>query len=195
MTANPRVPRAIATFAALSVVAVLAACAGNEPGPQGRPADTATSSPAIPAPAEVSRPRFRPVPDSLKFSATTIDGKAFDAAELAGKPVVLWFWAAWCPKCRAKSAEVAAVHRDLAAAVNVVGVAGLGSGDAAMGRFATDTGITGFPNLADDKGEVWRRFGVTTQEYFVLIDKSGAVVHKGPLTGTELRQRATALAG
>jgi peroxiredoxin len=134
------------------------------------------------------------VTDSLRFTAVTIDGKPFDGAALAGRPVVLWFWAAWCPRCRAKAADVAAVARDYAGKVHVVGVAGLGSGDAAMDRFAADTAITGFPNLADDKGEVWRKFGVTTQEYFVLIDKSGAVVYKGPLSGEDLRQRTNALA-
>jgi peroxiredoxin len=131
----------------------------------------------------------------LTFSATTIDGTSFDAAALAGKPVVLWFWASWCPKCRAKAGDVAAVQRDLSGKVHVVGVAGLGSGDAAMDRFAADAGITGFPNLADDKGEVWKKFGVTTQEYFVIIDKAGTIIHKGPLSGADLRQRATVLAG
>lgn len=29
----------------------------------------------------------------LAFSGTTVDGAPFDAGELAGTPVVLWFWA------------------------------------------------------------------------------------------------------
>ncbi len=33
-------------------------------------------------------------PDAaLDFTGTTVDGAPFDAAELAGAPVVLWFWA------------------------------------------------------------------------------------------------------
>jgi cytochrome oxidase Cu insertion factor (SCO1/SenC/PrrC family) len=30
---------------------------------------------------------------SLDFTASTLDGTTLDAATLAGKPVVLWFWA------------------------------------------------------------------------------------------------------
>jgi hypothetical protein len=42
---------------------------------------------------------------------------------------------------------------------------------------------------------IWRKFGVTAQEYFVLIDASGAVVYKGLLGTPELRERVSALKG
>jgi peroxiredoxin len=134
------------------------------------------------------------VPEALGFTATTVDGKPFDAATLAGKPVVLWFWAAWCPRCRAAADEVSAVQRDFADRVHTVGVAGLNSGEGAMRKFVADQGIGNLVNLADDDGEVWQRFGVTTQEYYVLLDAAGKVVHKGPLTPEALRDRVTALA-
>ena len=124
-----------------------------------------------------------------------MDGQRFDAATLAGKPVVLWFWAAWCPRCRAAADGVAGVQRDFAGRVQVVGVAGLGSGDEAIRRFVADQGIGGLVNLADDEGEVWKRFEVTTQEHYVVLDKDGTVVHKGALTPRALRDRVTALAG
>jgi len=133
------------------------------------------------------------VPETLRFSARTVDGQPFDAATLAGKPAVLWFWASWCPRCRAAADDVAAVHRDNAGRVNVVGVAGLRSGEESMRRFVREQGIGGFPNLADDAGDVWRRFNVTTQEYVVLLDRAGTVVHSGPLSPDDLRQRVAAL--
>jgi len=106
---------------------------------------------------------------------------------------VLWFWAAWCPTCRGAAKSVAAVQQDNADRVNVVGVAGLGSGDDAMRRFAQDTGIQGFPHLADDAGEVWQRFEVVSQEHYVLLDSTGTVVHNGPLSQTDLRERVAEL--
>ncbi|MDM4718107.1 redoxin domain-containing protein [Micromonospora sp. WMMA1363] len=133
------------------------------------------------------------VPPALDFTARTIDGGSFAGASLAGRPAVLWFWAAWCTRCRGVADSVAAVARDNAAQVNLVGVAGLGSGDDAMRRFAKDTGIEGFPNLADDDGTVWRRFGVTSQEHYVLLDSTGKVVHTGPLSQADLRRRVAEL--
>ncbi|BCJ75096.1 hypothetical protein CS0771_46400 [Catellatospora sp. IY07-71] len=184
----------LATAAAL--VAALGACgepaAPQAPAVQSPSAALQPSVSASPAQASMSPAT---VPQSLRFTATTVDGKPFDAAALAGKPVVLWFWAAWCPRCRAKAADVVAVQRAHGDAVHVVGVAGLGSGKDAMRRFAADTGITAFANLDDDRGEVWRRFDVTAQEYFVVIDRDGKVVHRGGLSGDQLRERVAALAG
>ncbi|WP_300009034.1 hypothetical protein [Pseudonocardia sp.] len=38
-------------------------------------------------------PTAAPGGAALDFTATTVDGAPFDAGELAGAPVVLWFWA------------------------------------------------------------------------------------------------------
>ncbi|GAA1408640.1 hypothetical protein GCM10009662_44140 [Catellatospora coxensis] len=178
------------------MIGSLAACGAEPAAPPAVPAQSPQaasqpSAPVSPSPASTSEAA---VAQSLRFTATTVDGKPFDAAALAGKPVVLWFWAAWCPKCRAKAADVVAVQRSHGDAVHVVGVAGLGSGKDAMRRFAADTGITAFANLDDDRGDVWRRFDVTTQEYFVVLDRAGNIVHRGTLNGQQLRERVAALA-
>jgi len=164
---------------------------GTEPPPATATTGTAPAGPPAASPTATTGP----VPATLAFTATTVDGQPFDAASVAGKPVVLWFWAAWCPRCRAAAPGVAAVHREFGGAVTVLGVAGLASGAAAMRDFVRDRGIGGFTNLADDDGVIWRKFGVTAQEYFVLINASGAVVYKGLLGTPELRERISALKG
>lgn len=178
------------------IVAAMALGACGAPGnDSGVPSQTSPRQAAPTAPSTSGAPSRAGtgVPETLRFTARTVDGQRFDGAALAGKPTVLWFWAAWCPRCRAAADDVAAVHRDNAGRVNVVGVAGLRSGDNQMREFVREQGIGGFPNLADDAGEVWRRFSVTTQEYYVILDRAGNVVHSGPLSSQELRQRVAAL--
>ncbi|MCW3843822.1 redoxin domain-containing protein [Micromonospora yasonensis] len=185
----------------LTAVLALAGCGGAErPTSEAAPATSAApagtpSGTAAATPADTARPAgtTAPVPATLDFTARTIDGGSFRGGSLAGKPAVLWFWAAWCTRCRGVADDVAALRRDNADRVNLVGVAGLGSGADAMRRFATDTGIAAFPNLADDEGAVWRRFGVTSQEWYVLLDSSGKVVHSGALSQAELRRRVAGL--
>ena len=70
------VGRLAAIIVSLGLVA--AACAGSED--TGEP---------VPAPGDA------PIEDALAFSATTVDGTTFDAGELAGQDVLLWFWAPW----------------------------------------------------------------------------------------------------
>lgn len=182
---------------ALTIVLALSACgssedtaAGDEPTPA--PATASASAPASTAASPTGEPAAE-VPPTLDFTARTIDGDTFTGASLAGKPTVFWFWAAWCPKCRGEADSVAAVQQENADRVNVVGVAGLGSGDDAMRRFAQDTGIEGFPQLADDAGEVWQRFEVVSQQYYVLLDSTGKIVHKGSLSQADLRERVAEL--
>jgi thiol-disulfide isomerase/thioredoxin len=40
------------------------------------------------------------------FQTTTLDGKPVHLAALRGKPVVLYFWASWCPVCKVTSPSV-----------------------------------------------------------------------------------------
>ncbi|MEV1091194.1 redoxin domain-containing protein [Streptomyces microflavus] len=135
------------------------------------------------------------VPQALRFTATTVDGKPFDAKTLADKPTVLWFWAPWCPKCKAQATETAKVAADYAGKANVVGVAGLDRNDA-MKNFVVDTGTGGFPQLSDEKGDIWKRFEVTEQSRYVILDKDGKTVYEGVLPGGEgLAEKVAGLVG
>ncbi|MFC8407116.1 redoxin domain-containing protein [Streptomyces griseoincarnatus] len=135
------------------------------------------------------------VPEALNFSATTVDGKPFDAKTLAGKPTVLWFWAPWCPTCKGQAAETAKVAADQQGKANVVGVAGLDK-NAAMRAFVSDTGTGSFPHLSDEKGEVWKRFEITQQSFYVVLDQTGRTVYEGVLPGGKgLADKVAALTG
>ncbi|HEX6076920.1 MAG TPA: redoxin domain-containing protein [Micromonosporaceae bacterium] len=112
------------------------------------------------------------------FTSATLDGGTFDGRSLAGKPAVLWFWAPWCPTCLGQAPHVNALAKNYAGKAHVVGVAGLDS-VSAMHDFVGKTKLSGFPQLADEQGEVWKRFGVTEQSTFVVLDGSGGIVEHG----------------
>ncbi|MEV4489757.1 redoxin domain-containing protein [Micromonospora coxensis] len=196
----PAVTRRILPTVLAAAVLGLTACGSAEPATPAATPGPATATPATTAVAPssaapgASGDAARPAtPATLDFTARTIDERPFAGSSLAGRPAVLWFWAAWCTRCRGVADDVAAVQRDNASRVTVLGVAGLGSGTEAMRRFAKDTGVAGFPHLADDDGAVWRRFGITSQEQYVLLDSAGKVVHSGPLAQDELRRRIAEL--
>lgn len=130
----------------------------------------------------------------LDFTVSTVDGGTFEGASLMDKPAVLWFWAPWCPTCAAQAGFVADLAETYDGVVNVIGVAGLGE-TPAMEEFVSAGGVEDLTHLADEDGDVWKRFGVTAQSTFVLLNDSGEVVYQGYLEADQLNERADALAG
>ncbi|MGP3921975.1 redoxin family protein [Streptomyces sp. 8N616] len=135
------------------------------------------------------------VGEPLRFSGTTLEGKPFDGAKLAGKPAVLWFWAPWCGTCRGQAPQAAKLAKTYEGRVNVVGVAGLDK-PGPMRSFVSSRKVGGFPHLNDEQGSIWRKFEISQQSSFVLLDKDGKVVHSGVPSGPEeLDSRVAKLVG
>jgi peroxiredoxin len=171
-----------------AAVALLAGCAGDPPPAAEPPVATGPAS----ADVEPAASAAGAVPATLAFTARTVSGAEFNGATLAGRPTVLWFWAPWCPTCAGQAKGVKATAEQLAGKVNVVGVGGLDD-EAAMRRFIGEWKLDEVPHLSDESGVVWKKFAVTSQSTFVLLDSRGAVVHKGVLKGDEVLGRAGAL--
>ncbi|MEU8338733.1 redoxin family protein [Micromonospora tulbaghiae] len=193
---------AVRATAAAVLAATLAAATACAAGPEGgapagavAPASPALTSPAPASPAVASpaSASLASVPATLSFTGKTLDGTAFNAATLAGRPVVLWFWAPWCATCASQAwtvAEIAPAYRDT---VPVVGVAGLGE-QKAMTSFVTEFDLGGTTQIDDRAGVLWRRFKVAEQSTFVVLDRTGRVVHKGFLDGEALTRQVETLA-
>ena len=130
----------------------------------------------------------------LAFTGTTLDGTSYDASTLAGRPVLLWFWAPWCPTCMAEAPDVLDIQRTYGSKVGILGIAGLDE-KPNMQPFVDRTKTGSITHLGDPGGEIWRRFEVTQQSTYVLIDASGNVSFTGILGGDELHARVAALAG
>ncbi|MCY0931501.1 redoxin domain-containing protein [Streptomyces sp. H27-H1] len=120
---------------------------------------------------------------------------AFDAATLAGKSTVLWFWAPWCPTCKAQGTETARVATQCQGKANVIGVAGLDKSQA-MRDFVTNTRVGAFPNLSNKAGEIWKKFKITQQSFYVILEKDGKTAFTGNLpAGKGLADKLTPLVG
>jgi len=179
-----------------------AACTGTRDGTRPTAAWAGPATTAAPsttgsagAPGGTSSPATpdAPVPAVLAFDATTLDGKPFKGASLAGRPVVLWFWAPWCATCFGQAPTVADVAQQYGNRVSIVGVAGLGE-TKAMEEFVRDGEVGAVTHLNDQAGSVWRRFKIAEQSTFVLLDPSGKVLHRGWLDSVDFTKRVAALA-
>lgn len=126
------------------------------------------------------------------FSAESLEGGTFDGASIAGTPTVIWFWAPWCPTCRAQIPTVTSLAEEYDGQVEFVGAGGLAS-DAEIRELAEE--IPHVTHLIDVDGEVWSKFGVTAQSTFAVIDETGEIVENGYLDTGALEDLVEDLAG
>jgi DsbE subfamily thiol:disulfide oxidoreductase len=126
-----------------------------------------------------------PAPD---FALTTLEGEKFQLSTQRGTPVVLNFWATWCPPCRAELPELKAASERYADQVAIVGI-NQAEAPATVAKFAQDVGLT-FRVPLDQQGAVSRVYGVRSLPTTFFIDRSGIIrqIQNGPLTEATLAQ-------
>lgn len=112
------------------------------------------------------------------LSGKTIDGTAFDLASYRGKPVVINFFASWCPPCNQEAPDLVAfakAHPD-------VGFLGVDTGDKLTdGRdFVAKYGIP-YPVVFDGDGSLSQPFGFQYIPTTVFLDRNGT--EKDRITG------------
>jgi len=106
-----------------------------------------------------------------KIEALDLQGKAWNATELAGKVVVLNFWATWCAPCKDELPTLQTLH-DISDAQTVVLTINVREPAARAARYMQSTGMT-FPVISDPKGELAKRWGVTVYPTTLLIAPNG----------------------
>jgi peroxiredoxin len=120
-----------------------------------------------------------------------LDGKAVDLGRYVGKePMVLEFWATWCPLCRALEPALKAAHGRYGTTVRFLAIGvGVNETPASIRRHLVEHPLP-FPVLFDASGAAVRAFQAPTTSYIVVLDKAGKVTYTG--AGAE-QDMATAL--
>lgn len=165
------------TALGLALALVAAACSGQD-------VHTATGSPdqAASSTVVVDEDEAAPLTEFTMF-----DGSSATLGDYEGKPLVVNFWASWCPSC---VAEMAAAFKPAQAGLgDTVAFLGLNIQDdrADAVRLIEETGV--LFDLGDDPlGDLYVEFGGIGMPFTVFIDADGRVVdqHNGPLTETQL---------
>ncbi|WP_430784285.1 redoxin domain-containing protein [Actinoplanes sp. G11-F43] len=181
-----RVPKPALSAFALALALAAAGC-GTEPVES--PAAAGPSPAAATSTAPSSEPaEKKPVPKNLTFAGTTLEGAKFDAASLAGKPAILWFWAPWCATCASEAQSIGDLKDEYGDRLQILGIAGMGK-PSEMKRFVADFELQDVPHLNDAPGKLWKRFGIVQQSWYVFLDADGEETYKGYLDDLQLTQR------
>ena len=117
------------------------------------------------------------------------DGVDMTLAEYAGTPVVLNFWATWCPFCIAEMPDFQTVSQDTLGDVAFLGV-NIQDDPTAAAAMATETGVT-YRLTRDPQGVVYAAFGGIGMPTTVFVDADGMIrdVITGQMSEAELRSK------
>lgn len=110
----------------------------------------------------------------------TIDGKPVWLSSQYGKgPVLIEFWATWCPNCKALEPQIAAAARKYGGKIALVGVAvGVNQSAALVKAYSTKHALP-LTVLYDKDGEAADKFDVPATSHIVILNRDGRVVYTG----------------
>ena len=110
----------------------------------------------------------------------TLDGKPANLSQYIGKtPVVLEFWATWCPNCKELEPAMEAAHKAYGSRVKFVGVAVSVNQSAERVRRHLARNRMPLEMLYDHAGNATGAYDAPATSYVVILDKAGKVVYTG----------------
>lgn len=109
-----------------------------------------------------------------------LDGNAVALSQYVGKkPVLIEFWATWCPLCAALEPRIMAAKKQHGDALDVVIIAvGVNQSPRSIKRHLQGHDLPGRV-LFDARGRATRAFQAPTTSYIVVLDARGRVVYTG----------------
>jgi thiol-disulfide isomerase/thioredoxin len=110
----------------------------------------------------------------------TLDGKPADLSQYVGKgPVLIEFWATWCPNCRALEPQMLALATKYAGKLQVVTVAvSVNQSPERVRAYVQRHKIPGVV-LFDRTGAATGAYDVPATSHILVLDRTGKVVYTG----------------
>ena len=163
------------TFLVGALALVAAACSGGSDQAATHGGDGATVA---------SQVQGDPVPTD---TFETFAGETASLEDYAGRPVVVNFWASWCPSCVAEmSAAFLPAQQQLGEQVAFLGMNIADERSRAV-ELVAETGVL-FDLAEDPAGDLYTALGGLGMPFTVFVSADGQVldVHNGPLTEGQL---------
>ena len=121
------------------------------------------------------------------LQGATLAGQPYSLPAHPGHPVLVHFWASWCPVCRTEQGSIAAIAHD---DPNVITIAMQSGKPEQVASHMREQGIS-FPVVNDPDGSIARAWGVHAVPVSFIISPDGSVrfVEVGYTTEIGLRLR------
>jgi len=122
------------------------------------------------------------------FALPDLEGQLIALSDFRGKPVLLNFWATWCPPCRKEMPDLQRFYERYGDQVAVLGI-NWAEKPQEVRAFLERYGVT-YPNVLDRQGKVFVLYRLTGIPTSFWIDEEGVLrgVWYGPLRTDEIAE-------
>ncbi len=110
------------------------------------------------------------------FKITTAQGETLSLDQLAGKFVILDFWATWCPPCIASLGDLQQLQKQYSGRLVLISVSS--EEDHQAWQHFLDDHKPDWPQYFDTNHRLVRMFGVAKLPTYIVIDGDGAIVER-----------------
>lgn len=110
------------------------------------------------------------------FSLKDLDGKTFRLSKNAGKPVLLFFGATWCPACRTEIPSMKDIYATFTPQGLEIFYINIGESAKRVTRFV-QTNKLPYRTLLDENEDVADLYNIVGVPTFILIDKKGIIIN------------------
>jgi len=132
------------------------------------PSPTVSGIGAAPVPAAGNGP-------AAEFTLPDLEGRPVELRAFLGKsPVLLVFWATWCPECKAAVPEINSLAAEQARGKLQVFGLDFRESREKVAQAVKSRGIR-YPVLLDERGQAARAYGVVGIPTYILIDRNGNI--------------------
>ena len=124
------------------------------------------------------------------FSLTTMKGETIDYANIRGKePIMLIFWATWCPLCREEVPHLNDLYSKLGPkGMRFIGInVGINDSVAKAERYAQKYKIK-YPLFFDEGSLLSKKFRVLGTPTILIVDRHGIIQFRGNAVPDNLEQ-------
>jgi peroxiredoxin len=127
---------------------------------------------------------------AIDFTLEDLDGNEVTLSDYEGRPIVLNFWATWCPPCVAEMPTLDAAYNGGEYDDLVILAVSVEESPATVERFMDREGLS-LPVLLDSKGKVSGAYRVRGIPTTFFIDRDGVIVDifSGSLSEKNLEKR------
>jgi cytochrome c biogenesis protein CcmG, thiol:disulfide interchange protein DsbE len=130
------------------------------------------------------------------FTLDTAGKEPIALADLRGRPVLLNFWASWCPPCRSEMPAIQIIYNDYLDVITVLAVNTTYQDTMSNALAFISEHNLAFPILLDVDGSVSRLYAISSLPTTFFIGADGIIqdiVIGGPMTEAGLRARIESL--